>query len=54
MEQVACPVCHRIFVVEDIHRPFRCPYCGSLLDMAPPDWKPRVLMRFEDMMGDER
>jgi len=54
VHKVTCPVCHLVFEVEDIHRPIKCPYCGALLELSPPDWEPRVLLLPRDMMGDTR
>lgn len=48
---VQCPYCRLSFFVEDIHRPFRCPYCGALLACDPPDFRPRVILRPEDVLG---
>ena len=53
MREVTCPFCHLSFVVEDVHRPVKCPHCGALLDFPAPDFQPRVLMEGKDMMGGE-
>jgi len=51
---VVCPLCGFVFSVSDPHRPFRCPRCGALLDLAPPDFSPRVLLEPADIMQGER
>jgi len=51
---VRCPECGKGFVVEDLHRPFRCPRCGALLDYEAALEKVFAILRAEDMIGDEK
>lgn len=50
MKRVECPVCGRVFEPEDLHKPFRCPRCGSLLH-----WRGigvEVLYTAEELVGE--
>ena len=46
MPIVKCPVCGRVFEIEDIHRPIWCSRCGTLFEV----WmtSARVLLRVAD------
>ncbi|MBO8180300.1 MAG: hypothetical protein H0Z19_07450 [Archaeoglobus sp.] len=51
---LTCPHCRKRFAVEDIHRPFRCPKCGAVLAVEPPDFKPVVLYTPAELASGER
>ena len=44
--EVKCPVCGRVFEIEDIHRPIYCSRCGTLFEI----WfrSARVLLSVSD------